>query len=120
MIVSRDEFLLLAQKWINSSAQLRLVIAFGGKTSADPISSALIVKLSARILDLDVDASMLTCSIGEDGLISIGFEGGYFDFGTSMDSTVAALSVVDGQEIDEAVTVCLACGLNVAFLSFKS
>lgn len=119
MIVSRDEFLLLAQKWINSSAQLRLVTVFGGKTSDDPLSSAVIVKLSAQISGLDVEASMLTCSIGEDGVISIGFEGAYFDFGTSLDSKVAALSVVDGQEIDEAVTVCLTSGLNFSFLSFR-
>ena len=120
MIASRDEFLLLAQKWINSSTQLRLVFILGGKTSDDPISSALTVKLSAQISGLDVNMSLLACSAGEDGIISIGFEGASFNFGTAMDSTVAGMAIAaDGQEIDEAVTVCLSCGLNVSFLSFK-
>ena len=119
MIFSRDEFLLIVQKWINSSTRLRLTFIFGGKTSPDPLSSALIVNLSAKILGVDVFTSYLSCSTAEDGLISVGFEGAYFNFGTTMDPTVSALSVVDAQEIDEAVTVCLTCGLNVSFFSFK-
>jgi hypothetical protein len=118
MIVSRDEFLLLMQKWKNSSAQLRLLFISGGKTGR-PLSSALIVKLSARISGIDADESFLACSVGPDGIISVGFEGASFDFGTPTDSTVAGINEVEEREIDEAVSVGLTCGIVVVFLSFR-
>ncbi len=92
---------------------------FGGKTSNNPLSTALIVKLSAKILGVDSDASNVSCSIRVDGLVSVGFEGALFNFGTSMDATVAALGATEEQEIEDAVTVSMSCGLNVSFISFK-
>jgi hypothetical protein len=122
MIVSKDEFLLLAQNWKNSSAQLRLVFVHGGKTTPEnPVSSALVVKVSARIIEIDEEQSIIACSVGDDGLISIGFEESLIVFGTAEDElfkSLTKLASIEG-EVVEMVTIRLDGEMNISFMHFK-
>jgi len=120
MIVSREEFLLLAQNWRNSSATVRLVFKYGGKETPNPLSSALIVRLSVRILGIDEESSYIACAVGEDGLVSVGFGDSSIQFGVAEDTAFQSLVELENpKEVEEMATVCLATGLDISFIKFK-
>jgi hypothetical protein len=120
MISSREEFLLLLQNWTNASAQVTVVIAFGGEQSADPLATAFLLKLSARSVLVNEDTSNVAFSVGDDRLLSFGFDGATFRFRTSTEMP-PMLSSLQGlsQEVEESFTVGLKSGLIVTFLKFN-
>jgi hypothetical protein len=120
MISSREEFLLLARNWRNASANVGIAVVRWGNESVNPLSSAFLLKLNARVAEVDELVSNITFSVGDDGLLLFGLEGATFKFGTSeeLPSELSAL-LKDSEEVDETFTVGLASGVVVIFLKFK-
>jgi ethanolamine transporter EutH len=92
----------------------------GGKTSANPLSTALIVKLSVRVTGIDEAGSFVTFSVGDDEVISLGFDEATVHFGTELDFVPSFADIfADSEEVAEMVTVCLSSGLMLLFTTFK-
>jgi len=105
---------------MNASAKVGIAVAFGGEQSVNPLSTAFVVKLSARVVEISDSASNIVLSVGNDGLLLFGFEGATFNFGTSIDLPASLPPLLaESEEVEEAVTVGLTSGLVVSFLKFK-
>jgi hypothetical protein len=120
MITSRDEFLLLLTKWKNSSATVSAFLVLGGKTTENPLSSALILELPASITGFDGEVSFLVLGNGETGLLSVGFEGAEFHFETAADLDPSFSAFLpESVEVDEMITLVLPTGLKLSLATLK-
>jgi hypothetical protein len=119
MDASRDEFLLLIQKWKNSSASVIIGIAHGG-SGPMPVSTSLIVRLKGTVVGIDETTSLVAFLIGEDGVMCFGFDNAEFSFGTLQDVPPESLPLFAvEEELEEMITMRQVSGLMVSFLMLK-
>jgi hypothetical protein len=119
MILSKDEFLLLVQKWKNSSARVRFIMVHSGP---DPslMSTGLMIALSGTITGIDSTGSLLVLSTGDDGLVSIGFDNALLVFGTQSDvPTSFAAMIAMNEEVDEIISISQPSNLVVSIFTLK-
>lgn len=82
------EFLLLAKRWMDSGANVAaLFVSRSQPISLEPLAGAISFVVRGRVMHIDSHLSLLVISASESGMVSLGFEGAAFDFGTRQDLT---------------------------------
>lgn len=120
MIVSKDEFLLLVQKWKNSSASVRLVMVHSGGTEPRRMSTSLMIELEGTIVGVDTEESLIVFSVGNSGLVSIGFDDSLLIFGTASELPLSFAHVLaEGEEVEEMVSICLPSNQTISLFTLR-
>lgn len=120
MVSSKQEFVLLLNKWRDGNAEVGLTFKTDA-TSEMPLSTALIFRLRGKIATISDAQSFFALDVGNQGLISIGFEGAWFNFETSFNvppSSVHTITDSSG-EIDELVTLVASSKHIVTLFTLK-
>lgn len=120
MVSSKQEFVLLLNKWKDANAEVGFTFKTGA-SSEMPLSTALMFRLRGTIATISDAQSFLALAVGNQGMISIGFEDAWFNFETSFKVSPPAVHSITGSsgEIDELVTMVASSKHIVTLFTFK-
>jgi hypothetical protein len=116
MVSSKQEFVLLLNRWKDANSEVGLTFKIDA-CSENPLSAALVFGLRGTIATINDADSFFALAVGEQGLISIGFENAWFNFATSFEVPNASSHTITGSpnEVDELITI-VALGQHVITL----
>jgi hypothetical protein len=120
MNATETEFLLLARRWKDTEAKVAALFANHEESaSSEPLARGLSFVVRGRVVHIDEELSVLVISAQESGMVSLGFQGASFDFGTRSDLEPSLDELLPATgEVSEVVTILLPSGLSVICLGY--
>jgi hypothetical protein len=84
-----------------------------------PLSTALIFQIRGTVATVDEAGAFFALSVGKNGLVSVGYEGAFFNFSNSFETDGLGELIAPAQSLDEVVSIGRPDGLVLTLYTLK-